>query len=305
MPKLSDTQSILLTAAAQRPDGNLLPLARLAAGWCRDQGGRRAARPRAGRGADRGEHRQGRPRAQHALAQCRRRTRHPAADHAGRSRRARHRAGGVAGGRAPAAARSGPHRLTEPRGVPWARRRPKAPQRVTQRRCGARPARAPSRRRWWHARPRRGRHDRRDRRGDRLAAAHGARRLRRRAEEAARTDDRRPRRSRVAAGSTGSLAERAASFAVDGTVLAVRELWLADQSGVRSGSCITRRTLFTRQWGRRFSRHRRQLFTRCRRGHPHMATGVAQSPSNCLVETARGCRPLARCSSARYGETGQ
>ena len=198
MTKLSDTQLILLTAAALRADGNLLPLP----GSLQGPAATRVVAALLARGLAEerivGSAAAGRPRAEFSLAHSRRRTRRPAADHKGRSRRPRDRGrprsrdgrwgprpsaawtkGGSDAGSALQAAASAPS------------------ERGHQ--AGAADRDAP---------PQRGRHHRSDRRCDRLAAAHGARRLRRGAEEAARPLDRSPRRSRVAAGSTDRLAER-------------------------------------------------------------------------------------------------
>ena len=93
MTKLSDTQSILLSAAAQRSDGNLLPLPGSLARRRRDQSSDRVlARGLAREDGDRPPDPR-RQRAQRRLAQRGRRPRRPAPHHPGRARSVdRHRA---------------------------------------------------------------------------------------------------------------------------------------------------------------------------------------------------------------------
>ena len=171
MSKLSDTQAIVLSAASQRADGNLLPLpgslrggaaakvvaALLARGLAEERVLDRTVKADAALST--------------RLAQPRRRPRRPAADHGRRSRAPSASSRRAWRRRGAAAARRGPqrHRLSRlPR-----RPRQQAPQRVASAAAGQGAARAPSRRLLvGDARPAGGRHDRRDRRGDRLAAAH-------------------------------------------------------------------------------------------------------------------------------------
>ena len=188
MSKLSDTQAIILSAACQRPDGNLLPLP----GSLRGGAAAKVVAALLARGLaeervlDSGH--EGRRCAQHRLAQPRRRPRRPAADHSRRARGARHRADCASRSRSPAAARSAPHRLTRLGRVPECGRgrRPlsESLSAAAGHGAGGDQAGGPG----GDARPTERRHHRRDRRSDRLAAAHGARRLRRGAEEAARAD---------------------------------------------------------------------------------------------------------------------
>ena len=139
MTKLSETQAILLTAAAERAAGNLLPRpARCGAvprprwsprcspaGWSRSRSWRTPPKPTPR------STRSGATPTTDAASCCA--SRRPVSTHSASSQ----------GRRRKPKPRSGPERARQthqPRGVPWARRRPKAPQQVTQRRCGARPA---------------------------------------------------------------------------------------------------------------------------------------------------------------------
>ena len=72
MTKLSDTQSIILSAAAQRADGNVLPLPGSLRGGAAHQGGGRAALPRPDPRARHRQPAQGGRGAEHGLAQRRR-----------------------------------------------------------------------------------------------------------------------------------------------------------------------------------------------------------------------------------------
>ena len=179
MPKLSDTQSILLTAAAQRADGNLLPLP----GSLRGGAATKVVAALLARGLAEEQTVESTAQADPAL------NRSGAMPTTG--------AASCCGSRRPVSTPSA-SRPVAPRWRPWRqvwRRRRATGQRRRPGPCGRhvgpvgqdpRGHQAGAARR--HARPRRGRHHRRDRRCDRLAAAHGARRLRRRAEEAARAD---------------------------------------------------------------------------------------------------------------------
>ena len=93
MTKLSDTQAILLSAAAQRADGNLLPLP----GSLRGGAATKVVGALLARGLAREEVTDlpdpRRQRAQHRLAQRGRRPRRPAPHHPGRARGDRRRAG--------------------------------------------------------------------------------------------------------------------------------------------------------------------------------------------------------------------
>ena len=182
MTKLSDTQSILLTAAAQRADGNLLPLP----GSLRGGAATKVVAALLARGLVEERTVETTAEADPALNTLWRN-----ADD-GRGVLLRITPAGLdalgieADSAAVAAAGAETPRCGGPRAAPTAASGP------TGRRVGPlgqvpRGHQAGGADR--DAPPQRGRDHRRDRRGDRLAAAHGARRLRRRAEEAARADD--------------------------------------------------------------------------------------------------------------------
>ena len=109
MTQLSDTQTIILSAATQRPDGNLLPLP----GSLRGGAAAKVVTAFLGRGLVREEVTDSIRPADAAFNTIWRkgRARHAAQHHRRRPQGARNRAGGGAVSRSPAAARSGPHRL--------------------------------------------------------------------------------------------------------------------------------------------------------------------------------------------------
>ena len=183
MPKLSDTQSILLTAAAQRADGNLLPLP----GSLRGGAATKVVAALLARGLVEEQIVESTAKADPALNTLWRN----ADDGRGVLLRITPAGLDALGIEADSAAVAAAERRSRPlRRREGSAAAESAPQAATDGAFGQDPRghQAGAARR--HARPRRGRDDRRDRRGDRLAAAHGARRLRRRAEEAARADHR-------------------------------------------------------------------------------------------------------------------
>ena len=136
MSKLSDTQAILLSAACQRPDGNLLPLP----GSLRGGAATKVVAALLSRGFAAEQVRQrseGRCRAEHLLAQRGRRPRRPAAYHrrrAGRSRdRARQRhCGAAAAGEAARGRERPPRPAARPPQEPLQTRGPRQPREGTK-----------------------------------------------------------------------------------------------------------------------------------------------------------------------------
>ena len=176
MTKLSEPQAILLTAAAQRSDGNLLPLP----GSLRGGAAAKVVAALLARGLVEKRIVEGTAEAEPALnTLCR-----DVDDGRGillRITAAGHDALCIKGDcAAVAGAEAATDSAPSDGGAAVESAHTSLPRRVRARARGHEAGAAHR-----HPRPSRGRHDRRDRRGDRLAAAHRPRGLRRRAEEAA------------------------------------------------------------------------------------------------------------------------